>query len=120
MSRIPLWTHSFILVLSTACIAYVLFAIVPAYDAIGPDAPPGDHFLWFPEIARGELMGRAGWLTSASSCGFLLTTVRFRRPSTLAERIALTTAIAGMALNAGVWIRHGAGMIRALSWLVRH
>jgi hypothetical protein len=120
VSRIPLWLHALVLACSIACIAYVLFAIIPAYDAIGPDAPPGARFIWLPEIARGELMSRAGWLTSASSAGFLVEAARFRRPTTLALRFTLAVAMAGVAVNAAVWIRHGGGMIHALSWLVRH
>jgi len=99
------------------CIAAVLFIVIPAYSALGSDPRP---VVFFPKIAEGVQLSRAGWLVCGSSLAFAAAAVGFRRPSTPAGRSALATAIGGVALNAVVWIRYGSRMIWALSWTVGH
>ncbi len=120
MSRAMLWSYGFVLASGVACLAAVLFVVIPAYGAIGPVPPAGTEFIWLPRIAQGQQLSRAGWLMSASSCACLSAAVAFRRPSTPAERLALAVAIAVVALNAAVWVRYGSRMIWALSWTVGH
>ena len=120
MSRAKLWSYGLVLASGVACLAAVLFVVIPAYSTIGPVPPTGTEFIWLPGIAQGQQLSRAGWLMSASSCACLSAAVAFRRPSTLAERLALAVALAVVALNAVVWVRYGSRMIWALSRTVLH
>jgi hypothetical protein len=119
MPRTVSWVHYLALACGTVWIAAVLVIVIPAYGAIGL-APPETEFLWFPEIARGQQLSRAGWLVCGSSSACLWAIAGLRRASTLAERLALALAIGGLVLNAAVWIRYGSRMIHALSWDAGH
>jgi hypothetical protein len=116
MLRAVVWLRYVALACGIVGVAWVLLIVIPAYDAIGPVPPPGVEFLWFPEIARGVELGRAGWLACASTGACLWAMAGLRRPSTHAERLALAVAIGGAAVNAAIWIRYGSRMMRALSW----
>ncbi len=113
--RAPRPWDAAVLAVALALVGYVIAWLLPQYRAIALGPPPGQA-MWFPEIARADLLARAGRFVCVSTGACVLEALRFRAPDGRWARAALAAAAAGIALNGYCWARYGGGMALGVAW----
>lgn len=114
--RAPRPWDAAVLAVALALVGYVVAWLLPQYRAIAHGPPPDVEMWWFPEIARGALLARAGRLVCVSTGACAWQALRFRRPEGPLGRAAFAAAATGLLLDGYCWAMYGGGIVRALAW----